>query len=143
MNDEVNWNECIETCASVKITPNKPKARSLIDTSRGRIQFLNEIEIKENNANYIFEGCYTSVLEILQALLILEGYKVNNHICLGYYLRDILKRNDLFIVFDSCRFNRNSLVYYGRKMDFETAKLGIEKCKKLIGLLEHLLENKI
>lgn len=141
MNKESTWEECIETSASLKVTPNKPKINSLIDTAVGRVQFITETSIKESNANYIFESYYSSVLELMHALVLLHGYKVSNHICLGYYLRDILQKQDIFRLFDDCRFKRNSLVYYGRKMDFETAKLGIEKSKQLIAELNNLLKN--
>lgn len=140
MNQESNWDECLETSSSLKVTPDKFKAKSLTDTAIGRNQFLAEIEIKENNANYIYENYYSSALEMLHAIILLNGYKVGNHICLGYYLRDILEREDLFRLFDDCRFKRNSLVYYGKKMDFEVAKFGIEKCQKLIAELKRLLE---
>lgn len=141
MNKESTWEECLESNASLKVTPNKAKVTSLIDTATGRVQFLTETNIKESNANYIFESYYSSVLELMHALVLLHGYKVGNHICLGYYLRDILQKQDIFKLFDDCRFKRNSLVYYGRKMDFETAKLGIEKSKQLIAELNNLLEH--
>lgn len=37
MNEESSWEECIETCSSLKVTPDKFKAKSLIDTAIGRI----------------------------------------------------------------------------------------------------------
>ena len=49
-----------------------------------------------SNCNFIFEAYYSSVTEILHAILIKEGFKVKNHFCLGYYLRDVLGREDLF-----------------------------------------------
>jgi len=137
---ESTWEECLETSSSVKISPDKAKAKSLIDTATGRNEFFKESEVKESNANYIFEGYYSSALETLHALLLLNGYKVSNYICLGYYLRDIIKREDLFRLFDNRRFKRNSLIYYGRKMDFGTAKEAIEKCKKFIKELNQLLQ---
>jgi len=140
MNTESSWNECIETNASLRITPDLSKAASLIDTALGRIRFLSGINITEDNANYLFENYYSSVLELMHARVLVSGFKVSNHICLGYYLRDILGKNELFRLFDDCRANRNSLVYYGRKMDFETAKQKIEKCKMLISQLSDLLE---
>jgi len=139
MNNESNWKECIENNSSLSVSSDKAKAKSLIDTATGRNQYLHENEIKESNANYLFEGYYSSLLELLHALVILKGYKVSNHICLGYYLRDVLKRDDLFRLFDDCRFKRNSLVYHGRKMDFLTAQGAIEKCKQLLNELNKLL----
>ncbi|MEK6826544.1 MAG: hypothetical protein AABX90_02865 [Nanoarchaeota archaeon] len=78
---------------------------------------------------------------MLQALIIYKGYKIINHICLGYYLRDVLERGDLFIIFDDLRYKRNSLTYYGKRMDFETAKTSIEKCRNLMKELKSSVED--
>ncbi|MFH0701299.1 MAG: hypothetical protein V2A62_02595 [Candidatus Woesearchaeota archaeon] len=142
MNKESDWEECLETTSSVRVSPDPAKARSLIDTAKGRIIFLSENIIKESNANYLFEFYYSSALELLHALLLFDGYSVGNHICLGYYLRDILVKPELYRLFDDCRIKRNGLVYYGRKMDFETAKSGIDKCKKLVHETNLLLKEK-
>ncbi len=137
---ESTWLECLENYASLKITPDKAKAKSLIDTAKGRNLFLDEHDRTEDNANYLFEGYYSSVLELLHALVLSKGYKVENHICLGYYLRDVLRREDLFRLFDDCRIKRNFLVYYGRKMDFATAKAAVERIKRLIGEVVALMK---
>jgi len=137
---ESNWEDCIDFKFSIKITPDRAKAKSLIETSKGRIDYISK-DPNEKNANYIFEDYYSSVLELIHALLILNGYKVSNHICLGYYLRDILKRDDLFRLFDDCRFKRNSLVYYGKRMDFETSIKTIEKSKKLFKEITLIINN--
>ena len=139
-NKESTWQECLESTFSLKVSPDLGKAKSLIDTAKGRIVFLKSTSVGESNANYLFEGYYASVLELLHALVLVKGYKVSNHICLGYYLRDVLKRNDLFRVFDDCRYKRNSLVYYGKRMDLNTAAEAIEKCQKLIKEIKLLLK---
>ncbi len=138
-----SWKDCIENNSSIPVSMDKAKARFLIDTSLGRDGFLSKNKINDSNANYIFEGYYSSVVELLHALLLLHGYKVGNHVCLGFYLRDIINKNNLFRIFDDCRFKRNSLIYYGRKMDFETAKEAIEKCKELIEELNKILEKEL
>lgn len=143
MNNESRWQECIDSGASLKVTPDLFKAMSLIDTAQGRIRFLDENTVKESNVNYLFENYYSSALELLHALVLILGYKVINHICLGYYLRDILEKQELFRLFNDCRSNRNSLVYYGRKMDFEIALSNIEKCKKFIEKLQIILDEKM
>ncbi len=139
MNRESRWKDCLESNSSIRISPDKAKARSLMDTAVGRNEFLNKNDVNESSANYIFEGYYSSVLEMLHAMLLIKGYKVSNHICLGYYLRDVLNRNKLFQTYDDCRFKRNSLIYYGRKMDFDTAKATIGKCKILIEELNKII----
>ena len=138
---ESSWGECLDYSSAVKITPDKEKAASLTETAQDRINFSLK-KLSGKNANYVFEGYYSSVLEMIHATVILDGYKVNNHICLGYYLRDVLKNDELFRLFDDCRFKRNSLVYYGKRMDFETAKDAIEKAKKLIKELRKISDEK-
>lgn len=49
----------------------------------------------------------------------------------------------LFRLFDDLRYKRNSLVYYGKEMDFEVAKDSIEKAKKLIKGLKKIVKVKI
>jgi hypothetical protein len=88
------------------------------------------------NCNFVFEDYYTSLLELLQAMCFKEGFNISNHICLGFYILDILKREELFILFDDVRYKRNLLTYYGKRMDFETAKRAIEKCRKIIKELQ-------
>ena len=138
---ESSWGECLDYSSAVKITPDKEKAASLTETAQDRINFSLK-KLSGKNANYVFEGYYSSVLEMIHATVILDGYKVNNHICLSYYLRDVLKNDELFRLFDDCRFKRNSLVYYGKRMDFETAKDAIEKAKKLIKELRKISDEK-
>lgn len=133
---ESSWNDCLEESA-VKITPDYERAKSLIETSKERISLIKEIN--RQNANFVFEDYYNSILKLLQALTLKNGYKVINHICLGFYLRDFLRREDLFVVFDDLRYKRNSLTYYGKKMDFEVAKETILKCKNLFNELNDMI----
>jgi len=137
---DASWNECLETGSSLKVTTDRFKINSLIETANGRIGYLNSGKINEGNANYVFEGYYASILELLHAVILRSGYRVSNHICAGYYLRDALKRDDLFRAFDDLRFKRNSLTYYGRRMDFQTAMESIRKSTGLVRKLKELLE---
>ena len=139
---ESSWDECLNCSSAIKITPDKEKSKSLIETAEDRIKY-SIAELTEKNANYVFEDYYSSILELLHALVLLEGYKINNHICLGFYLRDALKKEEMFRLFDDCRFKRNSLVYYCKRMDFETAKYSIEKAKKLLKELKKIIDEKL
>ena len=137
------WNDCLDNFSARKITSDKAKAKSLIDTSSGRIKFLEKNIINENNANYIFENYYSSILELLHSLAILDGYQISNHICLGYYLKEIIKKENLFRIFDDLRYKRNSIVYYGKRMNFATAEKAIKDSKSLIDEFNKLLKGRI
>jgi len=134
-----NWKNCLESFSSVKVTPDKQKAKSLIETAEGRIKYRNK-DLNENTANYIFEDYYTSILELIQAITVLKGYKINNHICLGFYLRDVIKKESLFRIFNDLRFKRNSLVYYGKRMDFDVCKKAITDSEKLMDELNPIIK---
>ena len=133
------WDDCLEECSAVKIHPDLAKSRSLMETARGRVEYLEEVSVKEKNANYLFESYYASVVEMLHAFMVQEGFKVSNHICLGFYIKDVLRKDEMFRLFDDVRYKRNSLNYYGIKMDFETAKQAIDKCKALLEKIEKRL----
>ena len=127
---DASWRDCIESGSASKVLPDKERAISLIETAGERIKLVEDVN--ERNCNFVFEDYYTSLLELLQAMTFKNGYNILNHICLGLYLRDVLKREDLYLLFDDVRFKRNSLTYYGNRMDYGTAKQAIEKCKRII-----------
>ena len=140
---EDSWNDCLENNSAIKRSPDIAKAKSLLETAKGRVEFTLKKELDENNANYIFEDYYSSIIEVIHALANLQGYNISNHICLGYYIKDVLKREELFRIFDDCRFKRNSLTYYGKRMDFETAKYSIERSKVLFNELLKVLDKEL
>ncbi len=125
-----SWNECLEDNAVRKITPDLERANSLREIAKERMHLFKEVN--ERNCNFVLEDCYTSLLEVIQSLAFEKGYNILNHLCLGYFLRDLLKREDLFRIFDDLRYKRNSLTYYGNKLDFEVSKQAIKDCKKII-----------
>lgn len=136
---EANWKDCLFNKSAKIQSPDLKRAKSLIEIAEERINLIKEVNIK--NCNFVFEDYYTSILELLQAKAFLDGYNILNHICIGFYLRDVLKKQNLFNSFDDLRYKRNSLTYYGNKMDFETCKDAINKCKKLIKELKSLMKD--
>jgi len=127
-----SWKDCLEENASLVKKPDLKKSISLVETAKARILFLEKNEITNITANFLFEGYSSSVTELLHAIVYKKGFSVNNHICLGFYIRDVLKKDSLFNQYNDCRYKRNSLLYYGKQMHFEIAKESIEKTKKLI-----------
>ncbi len=140
---ESYWEECVENNKAIRISPDKAKARALIETANAIVKFASENKLTEENARFILEAYYSSILEMAHSLLLLNGFKVDNHVCIGYYLRDVLKREGLFRIFDDCRYERNSVLYYGKKIDFEIAKESINKMTGLIDEFSLMLKKKV
>ncbi len=129
---ETNWDDCLNNKAR-KITPDLERAKSLLGVAKERMNLFDKVT--KINCNFIFEDYYTSLIEVIQSTAFKEGFNILNHVCLGYFLRDFMKRNDLFLQFEDLRYKRNSLTYYGNKMEFLIAKDVINKCEKLINEL--------
>ena len=73
---ESNWNDCIECSSALKISVDPKKAKSLIEVAEGRIEYLTTNTIKEDTANYIFEGYYASILEYMHSVAFSRGFKI-------------------------------------------------------------------
>jgi hypothetical protein len=136
MSEEHSWSDCIELNKSRKVSPDHAKARSLVETAHERLAFANAQSVTEQSANFIFENMYSSLLEVIHAHCVQQGFNVTNHLCIGFFLRDVLKRDDIYRKFDTCRYRRNGIVYYGKRMDFETAKESIALVRLLIKELQ-------
>lgn len=138
---ENSWDDCLDCNSALTVTPDKLRAKSLINTSKSRIVYLDSLELNETSANFLFEDYYNSVTELIHALVLINGFKVINHLCLGFYLRDIMNNQKLFEEFDYLRIKRNSIVYYGKMMNYEVAKDAVNKSKQLIKELFKILPN--
>lgn len=136
---ESSWSDCLDCDSALRVTPDKLRAKSLMIISRSRIAYLDSLEVNEKSANFLFEDYYNSVTELIHALVLINGFKVINHVCLGFYLRDITKNQRLFEEFDYLRIKRNSIVYYGKTMDYEIAKDAVNKSKQLIKELTKII----
>ncbi|RME54706.1 hypothetical protein D6777_02975, partial [Candidatus Woesearchaeota archaeon] len=63
-------------------------------------------------------------------------YKVLSHICIGELLKDLLKDFE-YEEFDRLRWIRNSINYYGEKVEFEQGK---EIIKKIFAIRKKILD---
>jgi uncharacterized protein (UPF0332 family) len=138
--NESCWQDCIENNLSIISTPSPPKIASLKDTAFARIDFFKGCSLTEKSARFILEGYYTSVLEMLHALLVSNGYKVKNHVCLGFFLRDAIKSEELFRKFNDLRKTRNNLVYNGKEIDFFSNKQKIRVAFRLIKKINQMVK---
>jgi len=48
MEKDSTWEECLESNSAISVTPDRGKAKSLIDTAEGRNEFLDKNKIEES-----------------------------------------------------------------------------------------------
>ncbi len=87
---------------------------------------VKNAKIDKNNISAYISLAYSSLREILGAICISKGYKVISHVCIAELLRDLLSDFD-YDGFDRLRYIRNSINYYGIKVEFDQGKEIINK----------------
>ena len=137
----MDLNECFRKGLIKKTAIDRDLIKSLIQMSNIKEMAVKTADINNMNISAYVSLAYDSLREILEALCILNGYKVLSHICIGELLKKIAGQFD-YEEFDRLRWIRNSINYYGEKVDFEQGKEIIDKIfaakKKL--LEKHLAE---
>jgi len=122
----MDLDECFRKGLIKPTRMNKELAKSLIEMSNIKETTVKTANINEVNISAYVSLAYDALRETLEALCILKGYKILSHICIGELLKEILENFD-YEEFDRLRWIRNSINYYGEKVEFEQGKEIIEK----------------
>ena len=122
------------------VTPNKNEAKSLIEDAKARYDYYQEQEVNKINAKYIFENVYESIRELLDAVLLQEGFKSYSHQAPIIYAKDknILNYKDA-VILDNLRELRNKSKYYGKKIPLDLATEKIVQGKEIFKKLKQKL----
>jgi len=111
-------------------------AKALIKTADSDLNFLNSLKVDQSSARKIVSNYYDTLRSILEAIAILEGYKIFSHEAFTSYL--IKKGEDsLAHKFDRFRKIRNGINYYGKDIEVNEA---IDYSKEIIKLIQVLKE---
>ena len=122
-----------------KTRVDKELIKSLIEMSKIKQDTVRTAKITEVNISAYVSLAYDSLREVLEALCILNGYKILSHICIGELLKDKIEEFN-YVEFDRVRWIRNSINYYGEKVEFEQGK---EIIKKIFTIKKNILDKNI
>jgi len=132
----MDLNECFQKGTIKKTFIDRELIKSLLEMSDINESTVKTASLSEKNISSYVALAYDSLRGVLEALCILHGYKVLNHICIGELLVTLINDFD-YDEFDRLRWIRNGINYYGKKVDFEQGKEIISKIflmkKKIIG----------
>ena len=131
----MRFEDFIEQGKVRKGTPDIPKLKSLLETSNNHLLFLKNQIINEISAGSILVTYYEALREIIEAICLKEGYKVYSHEAFTYFL----KGKEEFAVaerFDNLRKLRNSVNYYGERVNIKEVEIGREEIIELIEILK-------
>ncbi|MBI4177466.1 MAG: hypothetical protein HY516_03805 [Candidatus Aenigmarchaeota archaeon] len=133
----MDLNECFRKGFIKKTIVNKELVKSLIEMSDTRGSVVKAANITKTDVSVYVSLAYDSLREVLEALCVLNGYKVLSHMCVGELLDSVVKNFD-YDSFDRFRWIRNGINYYGEKIDFEQGK---EVIAKIFAMKDDILKN--
>lgn len=128
----MDWQECIKNRTIKRVSRDSELIKSLMITSRNKETSASYLEINDITYASVITLYYDALRELLEALALREGYKIYNHECYVYFLKDVLKKEDISNAFNRIRKIRNSINYYGEELSIKEAEATISDIKKLI-----------
>mgnify|MGYP001611765529 CR=1 FL=1 len=137
----MDFDECIKKRIAKEVKEDKELISSLIKTSQNKLDSEKKLELSEVTSGSKISLLYDSLRELLEALAIKNGYKIYNHECYAYFLKEILNESNKGDEFDELRKIRNSINYYAKDISVEEAKEVLERIRKLRGEIIKLLKN--
>ncbi|MEK6872879.1 MAG: hypothetical protein AABW90_02620 [Nanoarchaeota archaeon] len=108
--------------------------KSLVQTAKNDLEFLDNLEINQKSARKIMVSYYDVLRSILEAISSLEEYKIYSHEAFTFFLKKI-GESVLAIKFDRFRKIRNSINYYGKEISIEETKENVNEIKEIIDIL--------
>ena len=117
-------------------------SRSLIKSSNKSVENLKRTKIDYLNSEAVTTEAYDAMRELIEAKLAFEGYKSYSHEATILFLKKFseFKESDTNFL-DILRKTRNSIKYYGKEVDIETAEKVLNFMKSILPKLKNLVEN--
>jgi len=132
----MNFDTCLKEGNAKKVPVNKALTKSLITSSKQAIETAKSISLIESSMKSILRELYEGLREYCEAIILLQGYKILDHISITYFLKDILKEDKLSERFDRFRKLRNGVNYYGNDLNKATVEDALKEVPKIIKELE-------
>ena len=136
----MDLDECYKKGFIKRTRIDKELVQSLIEMADIKETAVNTAQVNEINISAYVAMAYDALREIMEAVCISKGYKVLSHLCMGELLKDKIggfNYND----FDRLRYTRNSINYYGKKIDFSQGKDIIAKIFSMKKIIKTALKN--
>ncbi len=143
------FDEYLEEGAAKKQSPDKLRAKSLIEESKDSYEtILSSVEkmgLNDNNANYIIKNAYDVIMELVRAKMLSDGFGTSgigaHEVEVSYMSKMGLEDKDINFAND-LRYFRNRILYYGKKFGKEYAQKVLDFMKRMYVVLAKMNEQK-
>lgn len=140
MKNKIDWEGCKAHGFAKKVGQDSNRIQSIINSAKDREKTVKLLPVNETTKETIISLFYDVLRELLEALALQNGFKIYNHECYTSFLKSVINDDDFSLEFDSMRLLRNSINYYGKKIDLGDATIILLKLEKLIKKSKSLLE---
>ena len=125
-----------------KSQPDVEQAKSLVKIAQKNFQAIQTIDLTDETSSILFSQSYESLRQVVEALCLIEGFKVYSHEAYTYYLKehDRLYESE---VFDRLRRLRNGINYYGKPVSITVTQNAFHDIQNLITIFTELIDEKI
>lgn len=127
----MDWIACKKGQIAKEVRPDKNLAKSLMASSDRKMKSQALLKMDDDTAESKITLAYDALRELLEALAIMKGYKIYNHECYTYFLKEILGESQTGDKFDQLRKTRNRINYYGMHVRTPEAKQAISEIVEL------------
>lgn len=131
----MNFSELLLNGQIRKASKDAGLIKSLVKTAEEDLIFLESIPLNEQSARKVMSNYYDVLRSILEAVALLEGYKIYTHEAFTFFLKE--KKEERYAAqFDRFRKIRNGINYYGKTIAPEETKINKEQICQLIAKLQ-------
>ncbi|MEK6887603.1 MAG: hypothetical protein AABX14_01525 [Candidatus Aenigmatarchaeota archaeon] len=134
-----DWKSCKDTLTAKNIKPDEGLIKFLLETSRKKMLSSERLKMDDISAVSKFSLAYDSLRETLEALAVRKEYKIYNHECYTYFLKEVIGESSKGDDFDSVRKVMNGINYYGKDITTDQA----QKLIKRINILRNFVLNRL
>ena len=128
----MDFDECLKNRIAKEVKADKELIASLIKASKNKLDSEEKLELSEITLSSKISLLYDSLRELLEALAIKKGYKIYNHECYTYFLKEIMNESIKGDEFDELRRIRNAVnYYYAKDVNIGEGKIVLERMKAL------------
>jgi hypothetical protein len=130
----MDFNQFIQTGKVMKGEKDPQKCKALVSMSSNNLEIVKDINLSEKSASIILSSSYESLRQVLEAIALLEGYKVFSHEAFAAYLKT-LNEESTSEKFDRLRKLRNGVNYYGKSISVDVARQALIDAEDMIEYL--------
>jgi len=138
----MKWQDCLESKIAKRTLKNTETARSLYKTAVERKNLIDSYG--KNVERFAIEGCYEALVELIHALLSINGFKSYSHECsiefLGEFYSDVLEKSEIMFL-QRLRMLRNLIKYEGKEIEASDASYWLEGGCRVFEKLKNILSS--